>query len=396
MNGHDDAAGAPDSNNTNFAGANNPHMPQAQGAGSGNVPQIQDPTAVNASQGGIFSTPDLTISAENLPPEVTTGASAPEVAAAHTASNQSRIAAAFAKTDATVQQQSVEDAMQIIPNSNLTTSSATGDIKLQPTPKKRSKLPVILVAIIGIALAGVAVALQFLKGGSDTNVAALLREHQESLAAVEEIYSSAFYSELNVEQLFSNGVHDTLNADLPKLASLSASLEKVDLNKIKADAREEFSEIRTVLAERAASYEATLKLYNILYEAFKDEDSSKLDAIAELQQQYPNTNEVEDDEDAEDNIETSENQTVTYLYERFKSYLDDITARNEIYVNYGCVTNTESEECTAYFDQYIEIVVDFVQNTSIPYAVLSAYDNNAYGKNSLLQDKVATLIGELE
>lgn len=385
MNGHDDAAGAPDSNNTNFAGVNNPNMPQAQGAGSGNVPQVQDPTAVSASQGGIFSTPDLTISAENLPPEVTNGASAPEVAAAHTASNQSRIAAAFAKTDATAQQQSVEDAMQIIPNSNLTSSSATGDIKLQPTPKKRSKLPVILVAIVGIALAGVAVALQFLNGGSTTNVAALLREHQESLAAVEEIYSSAFYSELNVEQLFSNGVHDTLNADLPKLASLSASLEKIDLDKVKSDARENFSEIRTVLAERAASYEATLKLYNILYEALKDEDSSKLAGLFEL------TGNNDGDEESD-----TENSTVIYLDERFANYLNDITARNELYVNYGCVTNTESEECAAYFDQYIEIITDFMQNTSIPYAVLSAFDESSYGKSSLLHDKVDILIKELE
>lgn len=383
MNGHDDASGSPDGNNTNFAGANN----SSQNNAGGSWINDSNSTPSDASQGGIFSTPDLTISAENLPSEVTTGASTPEVAAANASANQSRIAAAFAKTDASAKQQAVASDMQIIPNSNLTSSTATSDIKLTPSKKKRSKLPLILVAVAVIICVGVAVALQLL-GGNKVSVASLLRDNQESISAVEEIYSSAFYNELNVEQLFSNGVRNVMNNDLPKLINLSAALEKIDISTVKADAREEFNEIRTALAARAATYDNTLRLYNILYDALTNEDSTKLAALAEL----PGNSETDDEDGEGDN----ENSTVVYLDERFTNYLEDITVRNEIYTNYGCLTNSENEECVEYFDQYIEIIADFKQNTSIPYSVLSAYDNNAYGESYLLQNKITKLIEELE
>lgn len=77
-----------------------------------------------------------------------------ETAAAPSSSsdNSSRIASAFANTDATSQLQDINAAMQM--GSNSTTSTATGDIKLAPSTKPKSKAPLIIIALLVLAGVG--------------------------------------------------------------------------------------------------------------------------------------------------------------------------------------------------------------------------------------------------
>lgn len=87
---------------------------------------------------GIFSTPDLTVDTEKLAQAVPSADS-----------NKSRIASVFANTDATRQAQ----------QSTITSTPLEGDIVLNGTPKKRSKVPIIILiaAILTAILVTVAV-----------------------------------------------------------------------------------------------------------------------------------------------------------------------------------------------------------------------------------------------
>lgn len=139
-------------------------------------------------QQGIFSSPDLSVNSENLEeikPELSEG-------------NKSRIASAFAKTDATQKQDQLSEQMAendaisgtVIPAggagfdganagpngfgsaglagaSNATASTATGDIRLAGV-KKKSKLPLVLAALVVLAVVG-GVAAWLVLGRKDNN-----------------------------------------------------------------------------------------------------------------------------------------------------------------------------------------------------------------------------------
>ncbi len=108
----------------------------------------------NAPQ-GIFSSGDLAVNSENLE----------EIKPQLSEENKSRIASAFAQTDATQKRDQLSDQMAdqdaisgtVLPagagfGSNTTASSATGDIRI-PGAKKKSKAPLLILA----ALAAIAV-----------------------------------------------------------------------------------------------------------------------------------------------------------------------------------------------------------------------------------------------
>lgn len=82
---------------------------------------------------GIFSTPDLTVDSEKLAQSAPTADS-----------NKSRIASVFANTDATRQAQQF----------TITSTPLEGDIVLNNAPKKRSKLPILIVVGVIILLIG--------------------------------------------------------------------------------------------------------------------------------------------------------------------------------------------------------------------------------------------------
>ena len=109
-------------------------------------------TDSNVAGGGIFSTPDLTIESGNIPANVGGTPVMDETAATPISENSSRIASVFANTDATSQMQDVNVAMQA--NSNSTTSTATGDIKLAPSANPKSKAPLIIIALLVLAGVG--------------------------------------------------------------------------------------------------------------------------------------------------------------------------------------------------------------------------------------------------
>lgn len=100
---------------------------------------------------GIFSSPDLSVNSENLE----------EIKPELSKENKSRIASAFAKTDATQKQDRLSEQMAeqdvvsgtVILAINSTTSTATGDIKLSGA-KKKSKLPLVLAALVLLAVIG--------------------------------------------------------------------------------------------------------------------------------------------------------------------------------------------------------------------------------------------------
>lgn len=110
-------------------------------------------------QKGIFSSPELSVNSENLE----------EIKPELSEENKSRIASAFAQTDATQkhdqlsEQMAEQDAMSgtVIPadgiGNNSTTSTATGDIRI-PGAKKKSKWLLVLAGLALLAVIGGAVA----------------------------------------------------------------------------------------------------------------------------------------------------------------------------------------------------------------------------------------------
>lgn len=110
--------------------------------GKANTSSASNIDASDAS-GGIFSTPDLTIETENIPANV---GGAPVIDETAADPNASRIASAFANTDAMSQSQDVAAAMQA-------RSTATGDIKLAPSVKPKSKAPLIIIALLAAVTA---------------------------------------------------------------------------------------------------------------------------------------------------------------------------------------------------------------------------------------------------
>lgn len=159
-NGHDNNAPQPDAQQP----LETPAQPDASQspAPQPNVPQAgteQPASQVNADQPaapqGIFSSGDLAVHSENL------DAIKPELSD----ENKSRIASAFAQTDATQKHDQLADQMAdqdaisgtVLPAgsfSNATASSASGDIRL-PGRKKKSKLPLLVLAAV-VVLAVVA------------------------------------------------------------------------------------------------------------------------------------------------------------------------------------------------------------------------------------------------
>lgn len=86
----------------------------------------------SASRQGIFSTPELTVNAENI-------------AQQNNEETKSRVASIFANTDAGKQAQKLNDAM------DAQTVPATEDLVIQNGPKKKSKLPIILLILVLVA-----------------------------------------------------------------------------------------------------------------------------------------------------------------------------------------------------------------------------------------------------
>lgn len=119
-----------------------------------------------ASTGGpIFSDPSLTIEKDAIPEEISgveREMDTPVTAAV--SGNAGRVAAAFASTDAS------RGAAMVPSGSNaMTQSTATGDIRLAPTPRKKmSKLPFIIGAGVLAIVVIVAVLLLMREGGGDS------------------------------------------------------------------------------------------------------------------------------------------------------------------------------------------------------------------------------------
>lgn len=92
----------------------------------------------NSETQGIFSTPDLTVDAENITPTASEN-------------SRSRVASIFANTDAGQRSQRLNDAME----ANTTTfTPATEDIKIDNGPRKHSKAPIIIALIALVAIIG--------------------------------------------------------------------------------------------------------------------------------------------------------------------------------------------------------------------------------------------------
>lgn len=135
-------------------GGNEPVNPQnPEGAG---LPENND---TPVSGGAIFSNPDLTIEKDAIP-EKFSGADASDVADAPAptvaaSGDASRVAAAFANTDASQNKSLVPSGANAV-----TQSTATGDIKLGKTPRrKRSKIPLIIIGIGVVAIIAIVVIL---------------------------------------------------------------------------------------------------------------------------------------------------------------------------------------------------------------------------------------------
>lgn len=107
----------------------------------------------SASRQGIFSTPELTVNAENI-------------AQQNNEETKSRVASIFANTDAGKQAQKLNDAM------DAQTVPATEDLVIQNGPKKKSRLPIVLLilALVAAGVGGLAWALMNNIHSTDTTV----------------------------------------------------------------------------------------------------------------------------------------------------------------------------------------------------------------------------------
>lgn len=129
----------------------NPQNPEGAG-----LPESND---TPASGGAIFSDPNLTIEKDAIPEEFS-GADAGDVAdapatTAAASGDASRVAAAFASTDASQNKSLIPSGANAV-----TQSTATGDIKLGKTPRrKRSKIPLIIIGIGVVAIITIVVIL---------------------------------------------------------------------------------------------------------------------------------------------------------------------------------------------------------------------------------------------
>ncbi len=85
-----------------------------------------------STQGGIFSTPDLTVNAENIAQPTQDGQS----------SEQKRVASIFANTDTGRQAQRLNDAMEA------QTAPIADDVVINNGPRTKGKLPIILLMIV--------------------------------------------------------------------------------------------------------------------------------------------------------------------------------------------------------------------------------------------------------
>lgn len=149
----------------NSAGAGSvPGIAPSSGAGMANPASTESGYDASSEATGraIFSNPDLTIEKDAIPEELGGAEAAPSGNDENTG-NANRVAAAFASTDAS------KKALIPIPNNNITQSTATGDIKLAPTPRrKRSKLPWIIGAGV-VAVAAIIVIVVLMGGGGGTS-----------------------------------------------------------------------------------------------------------------------------------------------------------------------------------------------------------------------------------
>lgn len=129
----------------------NPQNPERAG-----LPESND---TPVSGGAIFSDPNLTIEKDAIPEEFG-GADAGDVAdapatTAAASDDASRVAAAFASTDASQNKSLIPSGANAV-----TQSTATGDIKLGKTPRrKRSKIPLIIIGIGVVAIIAIVVIL---------------------------------------------------------------------------------------------------------------------------------------------------------------------------------------------------------------------------------------------
>ena len=129
-----------------------------------NTAPMPDAGAGFTPGGAIYSEPDLTVEKDAIPEAIS---EAPVDTATNTSTpavtnNAERVASVFANTDATRNMMA----------SATTQSTATGDIRLAPTPRKRmSKLPIIIGAGVIAVLAVVLVVLLLNRGGGNVTQA---------------------------------------------------------------------------------------------------------------------------------------------------------------------------------------------------------------------------------
>lgn len=171
--GHDDATTAKGTGGNNSA---EQFQPESQTSGL-NISVSAQPT--DTAPQGIFSSGELAVNSENLE----------EIKPTLSEENKSRIASAFGKTEATQKQDQLSEQMAsqdaisgtVIPANTATTSTATGDIRLSGV-KKKSKLPLILLALVVAAAAVGVVVWGMMRNSSSSTQTPSLNETEKSFA----------------------------------------------------------------------------------------------------------------------------------------------------------------------------------------------------------------------
>ncbi len=259
-----------------------------------------------------------------------------------------------------------------------TFNTDTGDIILNTGPQKPklNKRPFIIGGVILAIVIILSVIVLFISNGAlanvDTKVSRLLQDNYESAKWIENFFAEASHSKLDVNDIFSSEMHESLNRNISSLKKLQSSIAKIKPTRLSSSVQQNFTILQNRLNERVPYYQESIALYNILYESYINNNPN---AITELLD--------------------SANYYEAITAERIHNYL---TAQEQLDAKIkanDCYTYN-SETCQKFLEEYYEIGAAFNSSTQLVSAIFAAYYDGSYAQDNRFSPYIDILLEELE
>lgn len=262
-----------------------------------------------------------------------------------------------------------------------TYAGSTGDIvigapKVKPVRSNR-KLFQLGAITLGVVLVIIVLAIAISSGAftsNDKKVLNLLSTNGEAAIALEDTFATASYGDLNVDDAFSEEMHNKINEQLAKLTALQAGITKIKSSAVKHAAEADLAELQARLNERVAAYQSSVALYNTLYKAYANQTT---DGLSDLM--------------------NSENYYAAVTAERF---YNSITESNELWENINrnnCAgSNGRTDLCQQVLEEYFAVTTSLSSSTSVVAAVFTAYYDGSYANGDRFAVQINNLLEELK